>query len=233
MLDSVTFILTVLQDMIEEYEDNGDGLTGKHAPERDECKRLRIEDEEVEMKKRHKHGRSLAWSLYWAFAAEACAAVILTAIFNTFHVEVFLTEYKLSLSVYASGHAIYAVINTLNDIVGAYMLDVLAFQNATKGRGRAWLLKWGGQLWAVAFLMPWFRWKSYPALHFVVSLSCYDTMYSFCAIAGGSLLTEMDLTDTERIQVSALIIFYISCMNKDRVFHFLLYKTLYRYINAS
>ncbi|EQC41558.1 hypothetical protein, variant [Saprolegnia diclina VS20] len=59
----------------------------------------------------------------------------------------------------------------------------------------------GGCAWSIMFLLPWFPWRAYPALHFVVSLSCYDTLYSFCAIAGGSLLTEMHVSDRQRIQI--------------------------------
>ncbi|KDO34691.1 hypothetical protein SPRG_00755 [Saprolegnia parasitica CBS 223.65] len=59
----------------------------------------------------------------------------------------------------------------------------------------------GGCVWSIMFLLPWFPWRAHPALHFVVSLSCYDTLYSFCAIAGGSLLTEMHVSDRQRIQI--------------------------------
>ncbi|KAH9119475.1 hypothetical protein LEN26_011634 [Aphanomyces euteiches] len=146
-------------------------------------------------KQDHPQAQVSSW-IYVAFCAEACASVMLTVTFNTFHVETFLSDYKLDLTAYATGHAIYAVINTLNDILGAVILDYLAL-----AKGRAWLLQCGGLLWAVSFLLPWFPWPSYPAIHFVFSLSCYDTMFSFCAIAGGSLLTEMDISDSTRIHV--------------------------------
>ncbi|KAF0746518.1 hypothetical protein AaE_008095, partial [Aphanomyces astaci] len=152
-------------------------------------------DDEIDDKKDKAHERlDVSRWIYVAFCAETCASVMLAATFNTFHVETFLTDYKLDLSSYATGHVIYAVINTLNDIVGAVLLDSLALT-----RGRAWLLQCGGILWSLSFLLPWYPWPAYPAVHFVVSLSCYDTMYSFCAIAGGSLLTEMDISDSQRI----------------------------------
>ncbi|OQS02038.1 hypothetical protein THRCLA_05558 [Thraustotheca clavata] len=140
--------------------------------------------------------RKVPRGVYFAFAAEVSAAVVLTATFNTFHVETFLNEYKLDLAAYASGHVIYAIVNTLNDLLGAYFVDAWA-----PIKGRAWLLSFGGAVWTVMFLLPWFPWKSYPAFHFVFSLSCYDTLYSFCAIAGGSLLTEMNISDSQRIQI--------------------------------
>ncbi|OQR82998.1 hypothetical protein ACHHYP_15208 [Achlya hypogyna] len=137
--------------------------------------------------------------IYVAFAAEAVAGVLLTSTFSTFHVETFLNEYKLDLASYASGHVLYAVVNTLNDLVGAYCVDAWAPKH-----GRAWLMLCGGTLWAFTFLLPWFPWRSYPAVHFVVSLSAYDTLYSFCAIAGGSLLTEMNISDHQRINILRL-----------------------------
>ncbi|ETV93880.1 hypothetical protein, variant 1 [Aphanomyces invadans] len=155
-----------------------------------------VDDEDDKKEKRSSQNVDVPRWMYVAFCAETCASVLLTATFNTFHVETFLTEYKLELSSYATGHAIYAAINTLNDIVGAAVLDSLSLT-----KGRAWLLQCGGLLWSLCFLLPWYPWPSYPAVHFVFSLSCYDTMYSFCAIAGGSLLTEMDITDSQRIHV--------------------------------
>lgn len=136
-------------------------------------------------------------NLMIAFSLEAFASVALSAIFNTFHVEIFLNEYNLSLENYAKGHAIFAFINVLNDLIGAYIVDLLAQTSYS----RAWLLATFGGIWALTFFLPWFPWSNYPLTHFIVSLSCYDTMYSFCAIAGGSLLTELEISDSERIQI--------------------------------
>ncbi|RHY85002.1 hypothetical protein DYB35_014028, partial [Aphanomyces astaci] len=84
-------------------------------------------DDEIDDKKDKAHERlDVSRWIYVAFCAETCASVMLAATFNTFHVETFLTDYKLDLSSYATGHVIYAVINTLNDIVGAVLLDSLA-----------------------------------------------------------------------------------------------------------
>ncbi|CAK4138266.1 unnamed protein product [Aphanomyces euteiches] len=131
-------------------------------------------------KQDHPQAQVSSW-IYVAFCAEACASVMLTVTFNTFHVETFLSDYKLDLTAYATGHAIYAVVNTLNDILGAVILDYLALAKIAqlhRDQGRAWLLQCGGLLWAVSFLLPWFPWPSYPAIHFVFSLSGYDTMYT-------------------------------------------------------
>ncbi|RQM28341.1 hypothetical protein B5M09_011169 [Aphanomyces astaci] len=117
-------------------------------------------DDEIDDKKDKAHERlDVSRWIYVAFCAETCASVMLAATFNTFHVETFLTDYKLDLSSYATGHVIYAVINTLNDIVGAVLLDSLALTTVLQ--------------------QP----------------------YSFCAIAGGSLLTEMDISDSQRIHM--------------------------------
>ena len=89
---------------------------------------------------------------------------------------------------------------------------------------------------------PFFRWKDpsenevYDEVHFVVSISMYDTLYSFTAILLGSLVTDNHhLSDTERVNFMAsgkilnlfaafvvakigLDIFETNNMNKFRIF---------------
>jgi Na+/melibiose symporter-like transporter len=131
------------------------------------------------------------------------ASVLLTTVFSLFHVDVFLRVYDLPLSVFATGNFIFSFINTANDLAGAWFVDHVA----TKA-SRSSLVGLSGCIFAVCFLAPYFRpqhlsgWKA--GMHFVTSLSLYDTMYSFMAILMGSVITDNhNMSDRDRVRFMA------------------------------
>lgn len=153
-------------------------------------------------------------ALHIAFGLESFSSCLLTVTFTVFHVEMFLTHYALNLAHYAVGHLIFAVINTVNDVLGAWLVDALA----AKYRSRVIMVKYGGGLWALMFLTIWFRTDNLggetskntaenssetwgPLIHFILSMSAYDTMYSFCAIVTGSIITELNVEDSEKVKI--------------------------------
>ena len=76
----------------------------------------------------------------------------LTTAFSLFHVDLFLTAYELPLASYAVGNAIYAFINTANDVGGAWLVDSLG-QKTDRSR----ILSITGILFAFCFLTLFFR----------------------------------------------------------------------------
>lgn len=51
---------------------------------------------------------------------------LLVTVFSLFHVDVFLRVYRLPLHAYSTGNLIFTVVNTSNDVLGAYLLDEAA-----------------------------------------------------------------------------------------------------------
>ena len=149
------------------------------------------------------------------------ASTLLTTVFRLFHVDVFLKAYELPLSSYSSGNFIFSVINTVNDLVGAWIVD----QSSATTIERSDMVGWAGVVFALCFLTPFFRWKSpltqqQPAAvpvpvagplprwqdtcHFVMTMSLYDTLYSFTTILMGSIVTDdHTMTDKKRVQFMA------------------------------
>eukprot|EP00536_Pseudo-nitzschia_multiseries_P012793 jgi/Psemu1/244859/estExt_Genewise1.C_5080038 len=130
---------------------------------------------------------------------------LLVTIFSLFHVEMFLRVYRLPLHAYSTGNLFFTLINTSNDLLGAYILDAAATR-----MNRSDLIGISGCTLALFFLAPFFRWKDpsenefYDQAHFVLSISMYDTLYSFTAILLGSLVTDNHhLTDKERVNFMA------------------------------
>lgn len=128
------------------------------------------------------------------------ASFLLVTVFGLFHVDVFLRAYRLPLEAFSTGNMIFSVVNTSNDFLGAWFLDSVA-----TNRKRSDLIGISGFIFALLFLMPFYRWKEpsthlWDGAHFVVTLSLYDTICSFNSILLGSLVTDNHhMTDKERI----------------------------------
>ena len=145
-------------------------------------------------------------------------------VFGMFYVDCFLRAYELPMRVFGVGSAIFAVINTANDVAGAYLLDWYAApsndNNNNNTKKREDLVGLSGCLFALSFLGPFFRWGPrsgqsvrngrsngetaagvfWDGLHFVGSLSIYDTMFSFNCILQGSIVSDNhSMTENQRI----------------------------------
>ena len=157
------------------------------------------------------------------------ASSLLTTTFGVFHVDLFLQAYHLPLASYSFGSFVFSMINTANDLLGAWIVDHVATR-----RKRTDLVALSGILFAVCFLTPFFRWQQvghddadandmnnnnaakqntvWDLSHFVLSLSAYDTLYSFTAILLGSVVTDNHhLSDRERQAVRIHIMSFVVC----------------------
>lgn len=128
------------------------------------------------------------------------ASCLLVTTFGLFHVDVFLRVYELPLETYSWGNLVFAVVNTINDFLGAWVLDSVASTSIH----RSDLIGIAGGIFAVCFMAPFCRWRRpsprWDAWHFVVSMSLYDTCFSFTTILLGSLVTDNHhMTDEERV----------------------------------
>jgi hypothetical protein len=151
------------------------------------------------------------------------ASSMLTTIFGLFHVDVFLRAYELPLPVYSLGSFFVSMINTANDVAGAWLVDHVALTMP-----RSDLIGRTGCAFALLFLTPFFRWPTsasaaaavsastasnsndtaqslvWDGLHFVTTMSLYDTLSSFTTMLLGSVVTDNhSMTDSARVQFMA------------------------------
>jgi len=132
------------------------------------------------------------------------ASTLLTTIYGLFYVDVFLRVYDLSLSIYATGNLIFSFVTTANTVVGAWIVDAFAHESS-----RSSIIGVSGCLFAFCFLSPFFRWQSsrgglWDGTHFVLSMSLYDSLFSFTSILLGSIVTDdHTMSDHERIRFMA------------------------------
>ena len=141
-----------------------------------------------------------------ALTLASLGSTILSTTFNLFNVETFLTAYELPLSSYAFGTFIYTIIDVINDIGGAYFVDAYAMRSSRGAIGKS------GCLLALCFLAPFFRGgrriRESPFLatsHFIISVSSYDTLFTFLSMLIGSYFTDNahTLSESTRINFTA------------------------------
>jgi len=155
-----------------------------------------------ELPLRHSPPEQLGKHVLLGLTVAGVASSILTTIFGLFHVDVFLTAYALPLPTYSLGSFVFSIINTANDLAGAWLVDHIATTMA-----RSDLVGISGCIFAFCFLTPFFRWQQpsqWDGAHYVITMSLYDTMYSFVAILMGSVVTDnIHMTDKARVQFMA------------------------------
>lgn len=203
-----------VQEEADEEEENGDG-------DGDGLDLDQFADEEIEKGVGQKSGflethcGSMTVRALIGLGIAGLGGTLVADVYGMFYVDCFLRAYKLPMRVFGIGSAIFAVINTANDVAGAYLLDYYASKN---GKKREDLVGLSGCLFAVSFLGPFFRWAPrssgnghetrdafWDGLHFVGSLSIYDTMFSFNCILQGSIVSDNhSMTENQRIGFFAL-----------------------------
>jgi ABC-type transport system involved in cytochrome c biogenesis permease component len=167
----------------------------------------------------HSNHNNESLPFYLGLTLAGTASSFLTCLFSLFHLQVFLQAYQLPLGVYSIGSSIFAVINTANDVAGAWLVDSLAGHHRDRdhrGWPRHYYVGISGCLFALCFLTPFFRYELqasapsapvqylYEGGHFVTSLSLYDTMFSFHCILLSSIVTDRStMKDKDRILFNA------------------------------
>ncbi|MGK3754149.1 MAG: hypothetical protein ACI8RD_006458 [Bacillariaceae sp.] len=72
---------------------------------------------------------------------------LLVTVFSLFYVDVFLRVYRLPLHSYSTGNLVFTVVNTTNDLLGAWLLDAAATR-----MNRSDLIGISGCIFALCFL---------------------------------------------------------------------------------
>ena len=73
-----------------------------------------------------KHDHEFSQQFMVALTIAGIGLSLLMTVFSLFHVDVFLRVYRLPLRAYSTGNLIITVVNTSNDLIGAYFLDTAA-----------------------------------------------------------------------------------------------------------
>eukprot|EP00698_Gefionella_okellyi_P025098 TRINITY_DN9078_c0_g1_i3.p1 TRINITY_DN9078_c0_g1~~TRINITY_DN9078_c0_g1_i3.p1 ORF type:complete len:299 (-),score=51.47 TRINITY_DN9078_c0_g1_i3:607-1503(-) len=132
-----------------------------------------------------------------AYGATTFSATMLNSVFNLFYVDMFLKAYQMTDWWFYTGQIMYLIWNAVNDPLFGWLSDRAA------QRKRVSAIRYGGPAWAVLFLLPWFRWSmragSYlTGLHYVVSLLCFDGLFTYVMLQHCALLADITNSAQER-----------------------------------
>ena len=136
----------------------------------------------------------------------ALYSAILHNVFLLYHVETFVSVYKIDKTSFWIGETIFLVWNSLNDPLFGWLSDKgLLSKNSEKTdvvlkRLRA--LSWNGPFFAIAFLSFWFLW-TYPALQFVICLCVYDSFLTMVDLHHSALLADLVVSASLRTRLNS------------------------------
>ncbi|XP_077988199.1 transmembrane protein 180-like [Glandiceps talaboti] len=136
-------------------------------------------------------------SIHWnavAYSTTTVAATMMKSIFQFYYVKLFLNHYHISQPMFHWAQIIYSVWNAVNDPLCGYFQDNSKLEVF---RVRRLSILYGAPLFALTFLLPWFPWQQSSTggwlvgLHLLVSLCCYDALFTFVLLAQCAIFTEM------------------------------------------
>ncbi|XP_055994785.1 transmembrane protein 180-like [Sorex fumeus] len=132
-------------------------------------------------------------SIVWAYSMITFGTVTLNYVFSFYYVKLFLQLYKISDVAFYQAQVISMICNAISDLTGY-------FHNNSKTDccdNRHSSLWFGGPLYIIASLLPWFPWKDYQegdwlsGLHLVASLCAFNSMLTFVQQAQCVLFAEI------------------------------------------
>ncbi|KAK7465945.1 hypothetical protein BaRGS_00037483 [Batillaria attramentaria] len=149
-------------------------------------------------------------SLETAYGSIAFFTSILHNVFLLYHVDMFVSVYKIDKMSFWIGEAVFLVWNSVNDPLFGWMSDRHFLGNhATKEHSEARVvnqrldaLQKNGPLLALTFLAFWLAW-AYPWLQFVVCLCLYDGFLTMVDLHHSALLADLAVSNEARTKLNS------------------------------
>ncbi len=140
----------------------------------------------------------------FALSASSFAASLMHSVFMFYYVKVFLNLYGVSEEWFQICQVLFMVWNAVNDPLLGYIVDHVPW---SIHKTRRETILYGAPVFAVSFLVPWFAWSTEPGswvigMHLLVSLSFYDTMFTYVLLTAASLNAEISSHHGDRLQRS-------------------------------
>jgi len=145
----------------------------------------------------------IEWKQILAFGLTMLGSACLNNIFATYYIELFCYVLDISGWWFFMAQMIFMIWNTLNDPLFGWISDNLASAKKDPLQQRTNAIRYGGTIWAVAFVTVWFppSSSSSPAtqgLYFAFCLCFYDGLLTFVEVNHSALLNEISFSATDR-----------------------------------
>lgn len=135
---------------------------------------------------------------------------ILHNVFLLYHVDIFVSVYKIDKTSFWIGETIFLLWNSFNDPLFGWFSDKKLLSQNKPGAGRLSDVVWSrlnalhlyGPLFAVAFLLFWTHW-AWPGLQFAVCLCLYDGFLTMIDLHHSALLADLSLSADVRTKLNS------------------------------
>ncbi|XP_034046918.1 transmembrane protein 180 [Thalassophryne amazonica] len=139
-----------------------------------------------------------------AYSMTTVGAAMINSIFSFYYVKLFVNKYSISERAFHRSQVAYMVWNAVNDPLFGYIQDNSKLACCSK---RRLSILFGAPLYSLAFLLPWFPWRSYSTgdwlsgIHLIVALCAFDAMLTFVLLAQCALFAEISAHHHSRLQL--------------------------------
>ncbi|XP_060068484.1 transmembrane protein 180-like [Ylistrum balloti] len=147
------------------------------------------------------------------YGSMAFFQTILNNIFLLYHVDLFVSVYKIDKMSFWIGETIFLIWNSFNDPLFGWLSDkqYLSTKKHSESASSALeivtnrlnALMYNGPLLALSFVLFWFPW-GFPGLQFVVCLCLYDGFLTLVDLHHSSLLADLAVSARERTQLNTM-----------------------------
>ncbi|XP_064630049.1 transmembrane protein 180-like [Lineus longissimus] len=131
---------------------------------------------------------------------------ILHNVFLLYHVEVFVSIYKIDKTSFWVGETIFLIWNSVNDPLFGWLSD-RKFLNSKSGEPgvvfrRMSALSWNGPFFCLSFLAFWISWTN-PSIQFVICLCLYDGFLTMVDLHHSALLADLAVSANARTTLNS------------------------------
>jgi Na+/melibiose symporter-like transporter len=131
---------------------------------------------------------------------------ILHNVFLLYHVEVFVSIYKIDKTSFWIGETVFLIWNSVNDPLFGWLSDRKLLNSRSGDPGiifrRMTALSWNGPMFCISFLAFWISW-TYPSIQFVICLCLYDGFLTMIDLHHSALLADLAVSAKARTNLNS------------------------------
>ncbi|KAL4231139.1 Transmembrane protein 180 [Mactra antiquata] len=145
-----------------------------------------------------------------AYGSLSLFTTIVHNVFLLYHVDIFVSVYKIDKASFWIGEIIFLVWNSINDPMFGWISD-RHYLSASKRKDcstsyivlqRLEALQWTGPFFAVSFMAFWVQW-AFPGLQFVICLCLYDGFLTMIDLHHSALLADLAISAEARTRLNS------------------------------
>lgn len=140
------------------------------------------------------------------YGAMAFYTAVLHNLFLLYHVDIFVSIYKIDKFSFWISEVIFLVWNSVNDPLFGWISDRKYLSKGNRNDSdvittRLKALSWNGPLFALSFLAFWVSW-TFPSLQFLICLCAYDGFLTMIDLHHTALLADLSISADIRTELN-------------------------------